>query len=377
MESFFKGLFWICLIGAAYSYALYPLLLRLFPLRAPGARASDFNPLVSIVIACRNEEKRLRAKIENALATEYRPREILVASDASDDRSDAIVEEFRDLGVRLVRSPQRLGKENAQGLAIAAAKGEILVFTDAGTDTPAESIGELVESFRDTTVGAVSSNDRFVSADGKTVGEGAYVRYEMWLRKLESERRGLVGLSGSFFAVRRSVIKSWDASIPSDFACALKTVQAGMCAIANPRVIGVYKDVADPGKEYGRKVRTAIRGMTAVLRLAEVLNPFRYGLYSVQVWGHKVMRWLVPWFLLGLFIASWMLRDASLFHALALWTQVAGYSLVILAHLIPAMRNLAPLRLGYYFIQANLALAAASIQLLAGKRVVVWSPSAR
>lgn len=372
-----KILFWVCLIGALYSYLLYPFLLRLLPRRPPGARNAEFQPMVTLIIACRNEEKRLRSKIRNTLATHYQPREILVASDASDDGSDAIVGEFAADGVRLVRSPERLGKEHAQGLAIAAARGEILVFTDAGTDIPPESIGELVDSFRDPRVGAVSSEDKFVSADGRTVGEGAYVRYEMWLRQLESARRGLVGLSGSFFAVRRSVIKAWDASIPSDFACALKTVQAGLVAVANPRVNGIYRDVSDPSREYGRKVRTAIRGMTAVLRLAEVLNPFRYGLFSWQVWSHKVMRWLVPWFLLGLLLASISLRHAGLVYELALWAQIAGYLLVVLAHLVPALRTLTLVRLGYYFVQANIALAMAAVQLVAGKRVVVWNPSAR
>jgi cellulose synthase/poly-beta-1,6-N-acetylglucosamine synthase-like glycosyltransferase len=372
-----KVIFWVCLLGALYSYFIYPLLLQLIRRRTAIVADENDAPRVSLIIACRNEEKRLRAKIENALATIYSNREILVASDASDDSSDSIVESYAGAGVRLVRSPERRGKEHAQGLAIAAATGEILVFTDAGTDTPPESIGELVASFRDPRVGAVSSEDRFVGPDGKLVGEGAYVRYEMWLRQLESQRAGLVGLSGSFFAVRKSVLTSWDSTIPSDFACALRTVQAGMVAISNSKVHGIYKDIADPSREYGRKVRTAIRGMSAVVRLAEVLNPFRYGMFSFQVWSHKVMRWLVPWFLLGLFVVSWVLASAGLLYRLALWAQCAGYVAVLLAHWVPRLRNWTLVRLGYYFVQANLALASAGVQLLAGKRVVVWNPSPR
>src|SRR5690606_391575 len=109
--------------------------------------------------------------------------------------------------------------------------GDIIVFSDAGTDLPPESIGFIVERFGDPSVGAVSSEDLFIAPDGKLVGEGAYVKYEMWLRRLESERAGLVGLSGSFFAVRRSVLTRWDATIPSDFACALMTFQSGLVAV--------------------------------------------------------------------------------------------------------------------------------------------------
>lgn len=371
------ALFWLCVAGALYSYLFYPLLLMLTPRRTPGVRVSNYLPRVSIIVACRNERARLRRKLENTLATRYAAREIIVASDASDDGSDEIAAGFTAQGVRVVRSPERRGKEHAQGLAIAASQGDILVFTDAGTDLAEDSIDHLVDSFADPGVGAVSSEDRFISSDGRAVGEGAYIRYEMWLRQLESARRGLVGLSGSFFAVRRSLVGSWDATIPSDFACALQAVRAGSAAISDPRVRGIYKDVADPKAEYGRKVRTAVRGMTAVLRHTEVLNPFRFGMFAFQVWGHKVMRWLVPWFLLGALLSAWALSgDHVAFRAVFL-LQVAGYATVLLAHWLPALREFAPLRIGYYFVQVNLALAAAALQFLSGRRVLVWNPSTR
>ena len=373
-----QALFWICAVGAIYSYALYPMiLLLLVPKRRASSPSARTQPKVSLVIACRNEEKRLGAKIENALKLSYPSIEIMVASDSSDDGSDAIVESYAPKGVRLVRSPERRGKEYAQGLAIAAATGDIIVFSDAGTDLPPDSIDHIVDRFQDLRVGAVSSEDLFIGADGKLAGEGAYVKYEMWLRRLESERAGLVGLSGSFFAVRRSALSKWDASIPSDFACALMTNRAGLVAVSDARVRGIYKDIKDPRKEYQRKVRTAVRGMTGLGRLAGVLNPFRYGLFAFQVWSHKVMRWLVPWFLLGLLVSSLLLRDTAPFYEWALWLQVAGYAVVLVAHVLKVVRDIGPVRIGYYFIQANLALAHAAILFISGKRIVVWDPSVR
>src|SRR5690606_31832223 len=112
------------------------------------------------------------------------------------------------------------------------------VFSDAGTQIPRGALTQLVRQFSDPSVGAVSSEDQFISADGSLVGEGAYVRFEMWLRKQETKRAGLVGLSGSFFAIRKSVVKSWDSTIPSDFACALNTVRARKVAISDPLVRG-------------------------------------------------------------------------------------------------------------------------------------------
>ncbi len=372
-----RTLFWLAVFGCAYSYALYPLLLRLVPARPPVRGSPAFMPPVSLIIACRNEARRLRHKLDNALELDYPDLEIIVCSDASDDDSDAIVAEYAPRGVKLVRSDERRGKEFAQGLAIAASRGEILVFSDAGTDLPAGSIRVLVEDLSDPSVGAVSSEDRFVSADGSVVGEGAYVRYEMWLRRLESARAGLVGLSGSFFAIRRSILGGWDAGIPSDFACALYAVRAGTRAISDPRMVGIYRDIKDPGKEYARKIRTAVRGMTAMARLREVLNPFRYGWFSFQVWGHKLMRWLVPWCMLLLLVCSAWLAPQSRFFAIALGVQLLGYVLVTLCHWVPVLQRFVLLRLGYFFVQVNLALAAAGIAFLRGRRIVTWEPSAR
>jgi hypothetical protein len=373
-----QWLFWICALGAVYSYAIYPLILRLLvPHRAQQIETGSYAPAVTLVIACRNEERRLPHKIENALQVAYPLAEILVASDCSDDRSDAITLSYADRGVRLVRSEERKGKEHAQGLAIARARGEIIVFSDAGTDLPPESIGFIVERFRDRAVGAVSSEDLFVTADGKLAGEGAYVKYEMWLRRLESDRAGLVGLSGSFFAVRRSILTSWDASIPSDFSCALKSVQAGLIAVSDSRVRGVYKDIKDAKKEYQRKVRTAVRGMTGLAREARVLNPLRYGTFAFQVWSHKVMRWLVPWFLLGLLVSSAALAGTAPIYTFALWAQLIGYAVVLLAHFSGALRSLGLTRIAYYFVQANVALGHAAVLFVSGRRIVVWNPSVR
>ena len=373
-------LFWIALIGCGYSYAVYPLLLALLPARAPFARppgtAAD-QPGVTLVIACRNEARRLRHKLDNALAVEYPQLEIVVASDASDDGSDDIVRSYAGRGVRLVRSPDRRGKEHAQGLAIEQTSGEIIVFSDAGTDLPPDSIGHLVENFRDPSVGAVSSEDRFITEDGRVVGEGAYVRYEMWLRRLESRRAGLVGLSGSFFGIRRSIAGSWNPSIPSDFACALYAVKSGKRAVSDPGVVGVYRDIKDPSKEFGRKVRTAVRGMTAVAVLREVLNPVRYRLFSFQVWSHKVMRWLVPAFMILLMVASLVLARVHPLYAWALAAQCVGYAIVLAAHVAPRLRAYAPVRLAYFFVQVNLALGRAGLDFLRGRRIVTWDPSTR
>jgi hypothetical protein len=371
--------FWGAVLGAIYSYALYPFLLLLLPRRAtaPAGSTAPEAPLVTLIVACRNERARIAHKLENALALNYPRLDVIVASDCSDDGSDDIVRTFAGRGVRLVASPERRGKEHAQGLAIEQAHGDIVVFSDAGTDLQQDSIRYIVEDFADARVGSVSSEDTFLSSEGVVVGEGLYVRYEMWLRRLESRTCSLVGLSGSFFAVRRNVLSRWDAAIPSDFASAINTVRAGLVAVSDPRVRGIYKDIKDPSREYQRKVRTAIRGMAALMRIPEVLNPARYGLFAFQVWSHKVMRWLVPWFLLLALVANVILASRGGIYAALLGLQCVGYGLVSATHFVPALRRITLLRIAWYFIQSNVALAQAGARFVAGERVTFWEPSVR
>lgn len=372
-------LFWLGAIGAIYSYFLYPLVLLALPKRQRGSMSGDVVvPRVSIVITARNEETRIRQKLENTLAIDH-PRdrlEVLVASDASTDATDDIVRSYAADNVRLVRAEERKGKEYAQSLAIRAATGDILVFSDVATDIPRQAVRQLLADFSDPRVGAVSSEDRFFTETGEMVGEGAYVRYEMWLRRLESSVNSLVGLSGSFFAARKEVCTDWNIHVPSDFNTALNSVRRGMIAVSDPLVEGHYKSINDERKEYQRKYRTVIRGIAAVVAQPDVLNPFRYGLFAFQVWSHKVMRWLVPWFLLLLLIATIALAGDHALYRLALLAQAAFYVLA-LTGLVRATRRHTAVKIPYFFMQSNAAIAHATVGFLLGRRVTVWEPSKR
>lgn len=374
-----EALFWIGLFGALYSYFLYPLLLSLVSRPRPEPSPSGELPYISLIVTAHNEARRISAKLDNCLELDY-PRErleILVASDASNDGTDDIVASYADRGVRLVRAAQRQGKEWAQLLAVRAAAGEILVFSDVATKIPTDALRRLAVDFADPRIGAVSSEDRFVAPGGQLVGEGLYVRYEMWLRRLESGAAGLVGLSGSFFAARREVCEQWDVLAPSDFNTALNSVRNGYIAISDPQLLGYYQAIQDENDEYQRKLRTVLRGMTGLMRQPEVLNPLRYGFFSVQVLSHKVMRWLVPWFLLLLLAASISLAGSHWFYSLALAGQLAFYLLVLGGALSARLRQHTLVKVPYFFVQVNVAIAHALLAFLSGKRITRWQPSER
>jgi cellulose synthase/poly-beta-1,6-N-acetylglucosamine synthase-like glycosyltransferase len=373
-------LFWLLAILAVYSYFLYPLLLMVLS-HVRGAPAVDASgsaePRLSLIVTAYNESARIRDKIENSLAIDYPALEIIIASDCSSDDTDAIVAEYADRGVRLVRAGERLGKENAQWCAIQQASGDVLVFSDVATQIPADALRKLAAYFADANIGAVSSEDRFITQDGSVAGEGAYVKYEMWLRSKESQLAGLVGLSGSFFAARKQVCQQWDIHVPSDFNTGLNCARAGYRAVTAPDVLGFYKDLSDPQKEYQRKVRTVLRGITAIARHPDVLNPQRYGLFALQVWSHKIMRWGVPWFLVLLFLFNFRLLGEGAIYALTFLAQLAFYGVAMAAHVNAGLKSNALVRLVYFFVQVNVGIADATVRFVSGKRMTTWQPSAR
>jgi glycosyltransferase involved in cell wall biosynthesis len=375
------AIFWLCLLAATYSYFWYPAILLILPRRKRVPGVVDPNPVhkVAIVVAARNEASKIAEKLDNtlALAPGGAELELIVASDASDDATDGIVLSYANKGIRLVRSPARNGKESAQELAIATTSADLIVFTDAGTILPQDALTHLLDAFRDPEVGAVSSVDRFITADGTLQGEGAYVRYEMWLRDLETRFHSLVGLSGSFFAARLSVCQKWDNRVPSDFGTALRCAQLGLRAISDRRVVGYYKNIADSRKEYQRKVRTVTRGMNALRVRAEVLNPARYGRFAFEVFSHKLMRWATPWFLIGALCANAALAFHSAFYGVLLAAQLAFYLSPWASRIVPALRKIGLVRMGIYFVEVNVAIVHATVLVLGGRTIATWEPSKR
>lgn len=376
-----EPLFYCTALLCCYSYFLYPLLLKLLPRRAPAEASLPGGelPRLSLIITVHNEAARIRAKIINTLDIDYPDGrlEVIVASDGSTDDTENIVGEFADQGVRLVCADQRKGKEYAQLCAISQASGEVFVFSDVATIIPADALRRLAGEFADDRIGAVSSEDRFISQDGTVAGEGAYVKYEMWLRRLESDRAGLIGLSGSFFAARSQVCADWDTSSPSDFNTALNCARMGLVAVSSPAVVGIYSDVKDPSLEYGRKVRTVVRGITALVRHPEALDPVRMGLFAFQVWSHKIMRWGVPWFMLMMLVVTLLLLEQGVVYQVALVLQVVFYLLALAGWLSPGVREIAVVKIIFFFVQTNIALAQAAVLYLSGKRMTTWNPSRR
>jgi glycosyltransferase involved in cell wall biosynthesis len=367
--------FWSAVALVVYAYVGYPVALRVLRVfRDRPVRKANMTPRVTFIITAHNEGVRIRSKIENTLAQDYPPEalEIIVASDCSTDETDLIATSFGNR-IRLVRASHRRGKEAAQQLAIDAATGDVLVFSDAATWLAADGVSAIVRSFADPSVGCVSSVDRFVDDTGQTSGEGMYVRYEMFLRVLETRVNGLIGLSGSFFAARSIVCRRWATDRQSDFTTVLNARELGLRAVLDTESAGYYRTLTDEKREFQRKVRTVVRGIAVLASNARMLNPVTHGLFAWQLASHKLARWLVPFGMLVAWFAGAALRAESTFYFALFLLQCSFYA----AAGVGILTGQHSLKVPAFLVVANLGVLTAWVRYACGERITTWDPSER
>ncbi|UCE24392.1 MAG: glycosyltransferase family 2 protein [Candidatus Zixiibacteriota bacterium] len=373
-------IFWLSILGVFWAYFGYWLMLKLMSMiHTRTVRKEDFQPQISLIITAYNEERRIREKIENTLALDY-PRdklEIIVVSDASTDGTEDIVRSFADRGVKLLVIGERHGKHHGQGRGIRMAKSDIVVLTDATTFLDRDGVSKIIRNFADPTIGCVSSEDRMKSSASNASGEGLYVTYEMQLRSAESAVGSLVGVSGSFYAVRKHLCEHWIDNMSSDFYMPSVAKINGYRTVLEPEALGYYEVVRDPEKEFIRKVRTVVHGYEVLFRFFRVLNPFKYGFYSLQMFSHKLCRWLVPLFLISALISNLFLWQTGILYQMTLLTQLALYLMALLAHLVKRLQDVVLFKVPFFFAMVNISILVAWYKYLTGQEYVVWDATKR
>lgn len=372
--------FWFFAAVLGYVYFIYPLLVRVLATVAgrPAARAAGARPTVTVVIAAYNEEGGIAAKIDNVLALDYPAHllDVIVASDASTDRTDAIVEQLGSPRVRLLRVEGRKGKTACQNAAVDAARGEIVVFTDATTRIKPEALAAMVENFADARVGCVAG---LLIYQGKgenltAAGGVSYWSYEVALRSAESRVSTLIGVSGCLYAVRRSAYRPIAQGLISDFVIAMRMREQALRTVLEPRALCFEETLDRSGQELSMRVRVALRSITALVSESRFLNPFVDPLYAWQLWSHKLLRYASPYCLLVTLCASLALAADPLYR-LALLLQLALVAGGIGGFLLQVnARRMGLLSKPYYFLLTNLASVIATVRFLKGERMVIWNP---
>ena len=374
-----RMLFWISALGVGYVYIGYPALLVVWaglrprPVRRsnpmPEAEAeagAEALPNISIVIAARNEAARLPARIDNLLALDYPSdrREIVVVSDGSTDDTLAVLSEYG--GVLQPVAAPAAGKAAALNIAAARATGDVLIFADARQMFVPDALRQLVAPLSDPEVGGVTGElllnceqsdvaGRRTRADRRgqsserphssrtperrlgerrgrqtsTIGDGVglYWRYEKQLRRLESAVGSTLGATGAIYALRRSLYRPLpENTILDDVLVPMRAVLAGHRVVFNERAIAFDRVSVDADAERRRKVRTLAGNFQILWQEPRLLLPVVNPVW-LQYVSHKLGRLLVPYALVGLFLANLALAAEHPFYALTLAAQCGLYFL--------------------------------------------------
>ena len=376
--------FFACILLGLYPYLFYPVCAWLLAAVLRRDVKVDVNtplPRVTVVTAAFNEAKHIEATVRNKLEQDY-PRELLdviVISDESVDGTDEIVARIaaEDPRVRLMRQVPRAGKTSALNLAMPQVRGDIVVFSDANSLYEPTALRTLVRNFSDPRVGYVSGQMKYVNPDGSLVGDGctAYMRYENFLRAVETRIGSIVGVDGGVDAVRRKLYLPMRADQLPDFVLPLNVVEQGYRVVFEPEAVLREDALNSQSSEYRMRVRVALRAFWALWDKRALLNPFRTGWFAWQLFSHKVLRYLAFAPLALGAVLNWFLLDQGPVYVAA----AAGQVLFVLFAIggmsgLPAFSRLALPALCHYFLLLNWASAVAFLSFLRGEKKVLWQP---
>jgi cellulose synthase/poly-beta-1,6-N-acetylglucosamine synthase-like glycosyltransferase len=358
-----KVLFWSSLATLAWTQAGYPLFAAaLARARARPVRRREQTPSVTLIVAAHDEEDVIERRLQNLLELDY-PADrlkIVVASDASTDRTDEFVDGVasREPRVSLLRCP-REGKVAAQNRAVHTTDGEILAFSDANALWQPDALRKLVRNYADPDVAYVCGSSVYEAADG-TNREGTYWRFEGWLRRNESDVGSITGGIGAIYSVRRSDYVDVDPRFGHDLALPYLMVQHGRRAVYEPEALASEKPSRDIEDEYRRKVRMFEHCWLIVLRgkMLRRIGPT----YLLAVLSHRHLRY-----------ASGLLHIVLLGSSIALVGEGLVYQIALGAQLLLLLAAALGVRLARYYVLVTWATVVSLVRYLRFGVPAVWT----
>lgn len=314
-------LFWLLATFILYTYLGYPLILYLAFLfrhyRIVCKAPQKEYPFVSVVIAARNEEKHIEKRIRNIDSQDYPKNklELIVVSDGSTDSTNEIAEAIRDENFRRdflkfeSHLPSR-GKPFCLNKAVAAAKGEIIVFADSRQRFASNAIRALVANFVDPQVGCVSGELFLEETPGSSIQieMGAYWKFEKWLRKLESNTGSVPGATGAIYAIRKKLFCPLPVqTLLDDVFVPMHVCMQGFRTIYDEKAVAYDSFSLNLELEKKRKMRTLAGNWQLLILEPNLLNPLKNPVW-IRFLSHKIFRLLVPYCLITLVILSCCLK---------------------------------------------------------------------
>ncbi|MFN8464357.1 MAG: glycosyltransferase family 2 protein [Caldilineaceae bacterium] len=384
-------LFWIGCAIVVYTYAGYGLLVYLWVrwrcperLQAPPQLADEDLPPITLIVAAYNEAPILPAKLRNSLELDY-PRErldLVFVTDGSDDGSEQLLLEQpvgAELRMRVLHQPRRQGKLAAVARTMPAVTTPVTIFSDANAMLNREALRNIVKHYADPSVGVVAGEKRVhfaQTAGAEGMGEGVYWRYESTLKRLDAALYSVVGAAGELFSIRTALYEPAPPdTILEDFYYSLHIAMRGFRVAYAPDAYAVEGHSASLQEEFKRKARNAAGGLQAIVRMPQLLNPWRHGVLSFQYVSHRVLRWtLAPLLLPIVFVANLALLPTGVPLYTALMAgQLLFYGAAICGWLLEQLG--VKIKLFYipmYFCLMNYAVYAGALRLLRRRQGVVW-----
>ncbi|MDD5680411.1 MAG: glycosyltransferase family 2 protein [Candidatus Omnitrophica bacterium] len=380
-----KLFFWIMIFLIVYSYFLYPIFLVLFSLFKKPIEVNSngsYIPSVSMVISAYNEEKIIEEKIQNCLALDY-PKEkleIVVGSDGSTDNTARIFAKFSNRAIRFWDFPERMGKVNILNEIIPHLTSEIVVFSDANTMYEADAIKELVKPFSNPKIGCVCGKLILKKPDRNCSGEfeGFYWKYESFLKKYEGRQGSLLGANGGIYAIRKNLFEILPPNtIIEDFVLPMKILSKGYNIYFALDAIATEETSRSIHEESKRKIRIGAGAYQTLLMTLPMLNIFR-GFPSFAYWSHKVIRWLVPFFLIALVLINLFLLQHGNIYQCLFYLQAIFYGGALAGYLLSKRKHQLKLFLTlYYFVAMNVSLLLGFFRFISGTQQVTWERAER
>jgi cellulose synthase/poly-beta-1,6-N-acetylglucosamine synthase-like glycosyltransferase len=373
------------LIGYAYvGYLVFLWVLTRVRAMPTSYELTSGLPKVSLLISVYNEEAVLSDKLTNSLQLDY-PHgllEVIVVSDGSTDGTEDIAKSFADRGV-IVKSYQgRIGKTACLNHAVADLSSDVVIFSDANSMYPPNTVRALIAPFTDPGIGFVTGGTSYVAGSNGQMGEsiGVYAQLEQMTKLLESRLGSCVGADGAMFAIRRSLYQPLDHADINDLVIPLKIVRAGYRGIYSPQASCVEVVAKEATKEFSRQVRIAARTIRAVMAQRALLNPVAYGLFAFQLISHKLCKLIVPFLLLTVFVTNIALVGSSPLYFLLLTIQSMVYLrtwMAVRRSTVPASGSVAMRLFGLMqsFLIVNAAVGIAWIRYWKGDSFTTWAPA--
>jgi len=347
-------LFWLSAGLLVYTHLGYPLVLRLLVQLKGSSETGPAAgvPSVTLIIPAYDEQEVIATKVANALALDY-PREKLQVIVASDGSSDATAERAREAGADLVLELPPGGKVVALNAGAEQATGEILAFSDANSVWAPDALRQLLAPFADTRVGYVCGQVRFLDSAGDNL-EGAYWRYEMKVREMESALGGVTAGNGAIYAVRRDAYIPLAPSGSHDLSFPFAFAKRGLRSLYAPGARAEEKMVPTLEGEFARKRRMMV-GLWDIVVGEGMISPRGYPpLFAFEISSHRLLRYLSPLLHLVALLANAFLLGDGWFYVLAFALQLALIAAALLGRFVP----IAPFRIARYYAMTTASIAA-------------------